>query len=91
MATALSPRGGRIHYIGIRPARARMFGVTSTFFMALPAIFDGLVERSSQASPICLITLELNCYSVPASFANHESACGSILSGWPLQRRRNIL
>ena len=38
--------------------------------MALPPPFDGFVEHSKRVSPTCLIHLERNRYSVPASFAN---------------------
>ena len=36
----------------------------------LPRPFDGFVEYAKRASPTCLIHLERNRYSVPASFAN---------------------
>lgn len=38
--------------------------------MALPPPFDGYVEHIKRVSPTCLIHLERNRYSVPASFAN---------------------
>ena len=38
--------------------------------MALPPPFDGFVEHTKRVSPTCLIHLERNRYSVPASFAN---------------------
>ena len=38
--------------------------------MALPPPFDGYVEHLKRVSPTCLIHLERNRYSVPASFAN---------------------
>ena len=38
--------------------------------MRMPAPFDGFVEHTKRVSPTCLIALELNRYSVPASFAN---------------------
>jgi Mu transposase, C-terminal domain len=38
--------------------------------MTLPPPFDGFVERAKRVSPTCLIYLERNRYSVPASFAN---------------------
>lgn len=82
---------GRRNHIGVRPTRERMFGMTSSLLYGMPAMFDGFVEQSRRASSICLITFKLNRYSVPASFANHYSACGFILSGWSLQPRRNIL
>ncbi len=39
--------------------------------MQLPRQFDGFVEYAKRVSPTCLIHLERNRYSVPASFANH--------------------
>jgi transposase len=36
----------------------------------LPRPFDGFVEHTKRVSPTCLIHLERNRYSVPASFAN---------------------
>ncbi len=50
--------------------------------MALPPAFDGFVELSKRVSPTCLINFERNRYSVPASFANRPSACGSIPTVW---------
>ena len=38
--------------------------------MPLPRSFDGFVEYAKRVSPTCLIHLERNRYSVPASFAN---------------------
>ena len=38
--------------------------------MQLPRPFDGFVEYAKRVSPTCLIHLERNRYSVPASFAN---------------------
>jgi transposase len=38
--------------------------------MQLPRPFDGFVEHAKRVSPTCLIHLERNRYSVPASFAN---------------------
>jgi transposase len=38
--------------------------------MPLPRPFDGFVEYSKRVSPTCLVHLERNRYSVPASFAN---------------------
>jgi hypothetical protein len=38
--------------------------------MALPPAFDGFVEHTKRVSPTCLIHLDRNRYSVPASFAN---------------------
>ena len=38
--------------------------------MALPRPFDGFIEYSKRVSPTCLVHLERNRYSVPASFAN---------------------
>ena len=38
--------------------------------MPLPRPFDGFVEHTKRVSPTCLIHIERNRYSVPASFAN---------------------
>jgi transposase len=38
--------------------------------MAMPRPFDGFVEHAKRVSPTCLVHLERNRYSVPASFAN---------------------
>lgn len=38
--------------------------------MPLGRLFDGFVEHSKRVSPTCLVHLERNRYSVPASFAN---------------------
>ncbi len=38
--------------------------------MPLSRTFDGFVEYAKHVSPTCLIHLERNRYSVPASFAN---------------------
>jgi hypothetical protein len=38
--------------------------------MEMPRAFDGFVEYAKRVSPTCLVHLERNRYSVPASFAN---------------------
>ena len=38
--------------------------------MAMPRPFDGFVEHTKRVTPTCLVHLERNRYSVPASFAN---------------------
>jgi transposase len=38
--------------------------------MAAPRPFDGFVEQTKRVSPTCLVHVERNRYSVPASFAN---------------------
>jgi transposase len=40
------------------------------FLMRVPRLFDGYVESTKRVSSICLIHVERNRYSVPASFAN---------------------
>jgi transposase len=42
----------------------------SQCLMRLPRPFDGFVEYAKRVSPTCLVHLERNRYSVPASFAN---------------------
>jgi transposase len=41
-----------------------------TSLMPIPRRFDGFVEHTKRVSPTCLVHLERNRYSVPASFAN---------------------
>jgi transposase len=40
------------------------------YLMPLPRPFDGFVEHTKRVSPTCLVHVERNRYSVPASFAN---------------------
>jgi hypothetical protein len=40
--------------------------------MPAPRPFDGFVEHAKRVSPTCLVHLERNRYSVPASFANRR-------------------
>jgi hypothetical protein len=40
------------------------------FLMAAPRPFDGFVEQTKRVSPTCLVRVDRNRYSVPASFAN---------------------
>jgi hypothetical protein len=40
--------------------------------MPVSRSFDGIVEYSKRVSPTCLVQLERNRYSVPASFANRS-------------------
>lgn len=49
---------------------AELWEEERTHLMAMPTAFDGFVEHSKRVSSTCLITLERNRYSVPASFAN---------------------
>lgn len=51
-------------------AEARASEVAS--LMPVPRPFDGFVEHTKRVSPTCLIHLERNRYSVPASFANRR-------------------
>src|SRR5690554_3558533 len=56
---------------GVEPGTiADAWRVESQFLMAVPRAFDGFVEHTKRVSPTCLIHLERNRYSVPASFAN---------------------
>jgi transposase len=61
---ALTPHGS--HPGAITDAWAEEAGR----LMQLPRPFDGFVEHAKRVSPTCLIHLERNRYSVPASFAN---------------------
>jgi transposase len=40
------------------------------YLMSVPRPFDGFVEYTKRVSPTCLVHLDRNRYSVPASFAN---------------------
>lgn len=40
--------------------------------MPLPGPFDGFIEQTKRVSPTCLVHIERNRYSVPASFANRS-------------------
>jgi hypothetical protein len=66
---------------------ADVWAAEQAALMPLPAAFDGFVELSKRVSPTCLISFERNRYSVPASFANRPSACGSIPTGWSWRPR----
>src|SRR6204780_2722911 len=48
--------------------------------MPLPRPFDGFVEYAKRVSPTCLVHLDRNRYSVPASFANRPVSVRSIPS-----------
>ncbi len=62
--------------LGADPARRaarhhrRCLGRRSASLMPLGRPFDGFVEHTKRVSPTCLVHLERNRYSVPASFAN---------------------
>ena len=49
---------------------AEVFADERADLMPLPRPFDGFVETSKRVSPTCLVHVERNRYSVPASFAN---------------------
>jgi hypothetical protein len=49
---------------------ADVWACEKSSLMALPPAFDGFVEHTKRVSPTCLVHLERNRYSVPASFAN---------------------
>lgn len=49
---------------------ADVWGEEIRHLMAVPRPFDGFVEHAKRVSPTCLVHLERNRYSVPASFAN---------------------
>jgi hypothetical protein len=56
---------------GLRPGTIEdIRGEEARFLMPMPRLFDGFVEYTKRVSPTCLIHLERNRYSVPASFAN---------------------
>jgi transposase len=49
---------------------AEVWASEKSSLMALPPCFDGFVEHTKRVSPTCLVHLDRNRYSVPASFAN---------------------
>jgi transposase len=56
---------------GLRPGTIEDTRMEETpFLMSPPRPFDGFVEYTKRVSPTCLVHLERNRYSVPASFAN---------------------
>lgn len=54
------------------PARtiAEVWREEQPHLMAVPTPFDGFVEQTKRVTPTCLVHVERNRYSVPASFAN---------------------
>ena len=70
--------------------------------MSLSRTFDGFVEYAKRVSPTCLILLDRNRYSVPASFANRPvsvrvyperivvAAEGQIICKRSLDRKRDL-
>jgi hypothetical protein len=40
--------------------------------MPMPATFNGFLEQTKRVTPTCLMHVERNRYSVPASFANRS-------------------
>ena len=61
---ALTPHGAQPGTI------ADVWAEEARHLMPTPRPFDGFVEYAKRVSPTCLIHLERNRYSVPASFAN---------------------
>jgi hypothetical protein len=56
---------------GLRPGTIEdIRAEEAQFLMPVPRLFDGFVEYTKRVSPTCLVHLERNRYSVPASFAN---------------------
>jgi hypothetical protein len=49
---------------------AEVWASDKSSMMALPPSLDGFVEHTKRVSPTCLVHLDRNRYSVPASFAN---------------------
>ena len=49
---------------------ADVWAAEAASLMPAPRPFDGFVEHAKRVSPTCLVHLERNRYSVPASFAN---------------------
>jgi transposase len=61
---ALTPHGSQAGTV------ADVWAQEAQHLMQLPRPFDGFVEYAKRVSPTCLLHLERNRYSVPASFAN---------------------
>src|SRR6202142_4299285 len=61
---ALTPHGSQADTV------ANAWAEEAQHLMSLSRTFDGFVEYAKRVSPTCLIHLERNRYSVPASFAN---------------------
>lgn len=56
---------------GLRPGTIEdIRAEEARFLMPTPRLFDGFVEYTKRVTPTCLVHLERNRYSVPASFAN---------------------
>jgi len=56
---------------GLRPGTIEdIRAEEARFLIPMPRAFDGFVEYTKRVSPTCLVHLERNRYSVPASFAN---------------------
>ncbi|HET6907545.1 MAG TPA: IS21 family transposase, partial [Rhodanobacteraceae bacterium] len=55
-----------------RPQRtiAEVWREEQPHLMVMPVPFDGFVEQTKRVTPTCLVHVERNRYSVPASFAN---------------------
>ena len=61
---------GYIQHGGLPGTVADVHAAEVASLMPLGRPFDGFVEHTKRVSPTCLVTLERNRYSVPASFAN---------------------
>jgi transposase len=61
---------GYIQHGGLPGTVADVHAGEVASLMPLGRPFDGFVEHTKRVSPTCLVTLERNRYSVPASFAN---------------------
>jgi hypothetical protein len=61
---------GQVSHGALPGTIAEVWASEKPSLMVLPPPFDGFVERTKRVSPTCLVYLERNRYSVPASFAN---------------------
>jgi transposase len=61
---------GQIVHGGLPGTVADVHAGEVASLMPMGRSFDGFVEHTKRVSPTCLVTLERNRYSVPASFAN---------------------
>jgi transposase len=63
---------GQIAHGGLPGTVADVHAGEVASLMPVGRAFDGFVEHTKRVSPTCLVTLERNRYSVPASFANQR-------------------
>jgi transposase len=70
LATRCRELGGRAHPEQASRTIADCFAEEQPRLMPIKAVFDGYVEEMRRVSPLCLIRIDRNRYSVPAEWAN---------------------